>query len=104
MKSGRTELVFIIDRNGSMSGLEDDTIGGFNSMLKEQQGVDSGATVTADSIGTQSAYDTISAMSTAFRTDGSAKGKHFGTGCPKAFDVNEIARQVLAEQDSEEGN
>ena len=28
-----TELVFILDRSGSMSGLESDTIGGFNSML-----------------------------------------------------------------------
>ena len=29
-----TELVFILDRSGSMSGLETDTIGGFNSMLE----------------------------------------------------------------------
>ena len=32
-----TELVFILDRSGSMSGLESDTIGGFNSMLEKQQ-------------------------------------------------------------------
>ena len=32
-----TELVFILDRSGSMSGLEQDTIGGFNAMLKRQQ-------------------------------------------------------------------
>ena len=32
-----TELVFILDRSGSMSGLETDTIGGFNSMVKKQQ-------------------------------------------------------------------
>ena len=32
-----TELVFILDRSGSMSGLESDTIGGFNSMIKKQQ-------------------------------------------------------------------
>ncbi|MBE6835656.1 MAG: hypothetical protein E7515_05330 [Ruminococcaceae bacterium] len=32
-----TELVFILDRSGSMSGLESDTIGGFNGMLKEQR-------------------------------------------------------------------
>ncbi len=31
-----TELVFILDRSGSMSGLEKDTIGGFNSMLEKQ--------------------------------------------------------------------
>ena len=32
-----TEVVFILDRSGSMAGLEKDTIGGFNSMLKKQQ-------------------------------------------------------------------
>ena len=32
MKNGITELVFILDRSGSMAGLEDDTIGGFNAM------------------------------------------------------------------------
>lgn len=37
MKKGLTELVFILDKSGSMSGLESDTIGGFNSMLKKQQ-------------------------------------------------------------------
>lgn len=37
MKKGLTELVFILDRSGSMEGLEEDTIGGFNSMLKKQK-------------------------------------------------------------------
>ena len=37
MKKGLTELVFILDRSGSMSGLESDTIGGFNSMLEKQR-------------------------------------------------------------------
>lgn len=32
-----TELVFIIDKSGSMSGLESDTIGGFNSLIKKQK-------------------------------------------------------------------
>ena len=32
-----TEMVFILDRSGSMAGLESDTIGGFNSMIKKQQ-------------------------------------------------------------------
>ena len=32
-----TELVFILDRSGSMSGLETDTIGGFNSMIDKQK-------------------------------------------------------------------
>ncbi len=37
MKTNLTELVFILDRSGSMSGMESDTIGGFNSMLQKQQ-------------------------------------------------------------------
>ena len=37
MKKNLTELVFILDRSGSMSGLEADTVGGFNSMLRKQQ-------------------------------------------------------------------
>ena len=32
-----TELVFILDRSGSMSGLEADTIGGFNAMIEKQK-------------------------------------------------------------------
>ena len=39
MKKGLTELVFILDRSGSMGGLEKDTIGGFNSMLKKQKDI-----------------------------------------------------------------
>ena len=39
-KNGITELVFILDRSGSMSGLEADTIGGFNSMIEKQKKLD----------------------------------------------------------------
>ena len=37
MRKDLTELVFILDRSGSMSGLEEDTIGGFNSMIEKQK-------------------------------------------------------------------
>ncbi|HIT06524.1 MAG TPA: VWA domain-containing protein [Candidatus Scybalocola faecipullorum] len=37
MKKGLTELVFVLDRSGSMSGLESDTIGGFNRMIEKQK-------------------------------------------------------------------
>lgn len=37
MKNNVTELVFIVDKSGSMAGLEKDTIGGFNSMLQKQK-------------------------------------------------------------------
>lgn len=37
MKNNITELVFILDRSGSMAGLEKDTIGGFNAMIEKQK-------------------------------------------------------------------
>lgn len=37
IKNNITELVFILDRSGSMTGLESDTIGGFNSLIKKQK-------------------------------------------------------------------
>ena len=37
MRKGLTEVIFILDRSGSMSGLEADTIGGFNSMIAKQK-------------------------------------------------------------------
>ena len=37
MKKNLTEIVFILDRSGSMSGLEKDTIGGFNAMIQKQK-------------------------------------------------------------------
>ena len=36
-KNDATELVFILDRSGSMGGLEEDTIGGFNAMIRDQK-------------------------------------------------------------------
>ena len=46
MKINVTELVFILDKSGSMSGLEDDTIGGYNAMLHKQKNEDGEARVT----------------------------------------------------------
>lgn len=46
MKTNITELVFILDKSGSMSGLESDTIGGYNAMLKKQQEEQGEAVVT----------------------------------------------------------
>lgn len=51
MKKNFTELVFILDRSGSMGGLEQDTIGGFNAMLtrqKEQEGEANVTTILSD--------------------------------------------------------
>ena len=46
MKKGLTELVFILDRSGSMGGLESDTIGGFNGMIQKQKKEEGEANVT----------------------------------------------------------
>ena len=46
MKNNITELVFILDRSGSMAGLENDTIGGFNSMIEKQKKQDSACYVS----------------------------------------------------------
>ena len=46
MKKNLTELVFILDRSGSMAGLEKDTIGGFNSMIARQKAAEGEALVS----------------------------------------------------------
>ena len=46
MKNNITELVFILDRSGSMAGLESDTIGAFNSMIEKQKKQDGGCYVS----------------------------------------------------------
>ena len=46
MKQGSTELVFILDRSGSMAGLESDTVGGFNAMLQKQRALDGECRIT----------------------------------------------------------
>ncbi|NLE14215.1 MAG: VWA domain-containing protein [Clostridiales bacterium] len=46
MKKNLTEIVFILDRSGSMSGLEADTIGGFNAMIEKQKNQDGEAIVS----------------------------------------------------------
>lgn len=46
MRKGLTEMVFILDRSGSMQGLEKDTIGGFNGMIEKQKSVEGEAVVS----------------------------------------------------------
>lgn len=46
MRNDLTELVFILDKSGSMSGLESDTIGGFNSLIEKQKKEDGKAIVS----------------------------------------------------------
>lgn len=46
MKKGLTEIIFILDRSGSMRGLEADTIGGFNSLIERQKKEDGEAYIS----------------------------------------------------------
>ncbi|MEH7455066.1 vWA domain-containing protein [Gottfriedia acidiceleris] len=46
MNSNKTEIIFLIDRSGSMVGLESDTIGGFNAFMKKQSSFDGETNVT----------------------------------------------------------
>jgi len=46
MKKTLTEIVYILDRSGSMSGLEADTIGGFNTMIKKQKDTEESAYIS----------------------------------------------------------
>ncbi len=46
MKKDLTEIIFILDKSGSMSGFEADTIGGFNSLIKKQKGLEGEALVS----------------------------------------------------------
>lgn len=47
MNSNLTEIIFLLDRSGSMGGLEGDTIGGFNAFIEKQRKVEGKTLVTA---------------------------------------------------------
>lgn len=61
MNNNLTEIVFILDRSGSMAGLEDDTIGGFNAMVEKQKKEQGEALLSAVlfSDGNQVIYDRV---------------------------------------------
>lgn len=61
MNNNLTEIVFILDRSGSMAGLEDDTIGGFNAMVEKQKKEQGEALLSAVlfSDGNQVVYDRV---------------------------------------------
>ena len=46
MRENLTEMVFVLDRSGSMSGLAADTIGGFNELIEKQKKIEGDAYVT----------------------------------------------------------
>ncbi|MGN1248839.1 MAG: hypothetical protein ACI4XW_02090 [Candidatus Spyradocola sp.] len=85
MKKGLTELVFILDRSGSMHGLERDTIGGFNSMLDKQRRAEGEAivsTVLFDNV-SEVIHDRVSLLDIADMTD----RQYTVRGCTALYDA-----------------
>ena len=85
MKKGLTELVMILDRSGSMQGLEADTIGGFNGMIEKQKKEDGEAYVSVilfDDIN-EVLYDRVPVGKVEHMTD----KQYFVRGCTALLDA-----------------
>ena len=85
MRKGLTEVVFILDRSGSMSGLEKDTIGGFNSMIEKQKKEEGEAfisTILFDD-DTEVLYDRVPVKKVEPMTD----NQYFVRGCTALLDA-----------------
>jgi uncharacterized protein YegL len=85
MKKGLTEIVFILDRSGSMSGLEKDTIGGFNTTIekqKQEEGEAIVSTVLFDN-DTEVLHDRVSLEKVAPLTD----KEYYARGCTALLDA-----------------
>jgi uncharacterized protein YegL len=105
MKKDLTELVFILDRSGSMSGLESDTIGGYNAMLKKQKKESGEAIITTVLFddGYELLHDRINLRGLAPITD----KEYFVRGCTALLDavgktINKIANVQKHTADEEQ--
>ena len=85
MKKGLTELVMILDRSGSMQGLEADTIGGFNSMIEKQKKEEGGAFVSVVLFDdeTEVLYDRVDVQKVEPMTD----RQYYVRGCTALLDA-----------------
>ncbi len=95
MKKGLTELVFILDRSGSMAPLATDTIGGFNSMIARQQKEDGECLVSTVLFANESAliHDRIPLAKVPELTD----REYYAGGCTALFDaVGSTIRRIEA--------
>lgn len=85
MKKNLTEIVFILDRSGSMRGLEGDTIGGFNAMIEKQKKEPGEAlisTILFDNV-SEVIHDRMPVQQVAPMTD----GDYFVRGCTALLDA-----------------
>ena len=85
MKKGLTEVIFILDRSGSMAGLEKDTIGGFNAMLEKQRRGEGQALISTVLFSNESAviHDRVDAREVPPLTD----REYFVCGCTALLDA-----------------
>lgn len=85
MRKGLTEVVFILDRSGSMRGLEQDTIGGFNSLIERQQKEEGEAYISAVLFDdrTEVLYDRVSVN----RVEPMNDRQYFARGCTALLDA-----------------
>ena len=85
MKKGLTEVVFILDRSGSMAGLEKATIGGFNAMLEKQRRGEGQALISTVLFSNESAviHDRVDAREVPPLTE----KEYFVCGCTALLDA-----------------
>ncbi len=85
MKKGLTEVIFILDRSGSMAGLEKDTIGGFNAMLEKQRRGEGQALISTVLFSNESAviHDRVDAREVPPLTE----REYFVCGCTALLDA-----------------
>ena len=85
MKKGLMEVVFILDRSGSMAGLEKDTIGGFNAMLEKQRRGEGQALISTVLFSNESAviHDRVDAREVPPLTE----REYFVCGCTALLDA-----------------
>lgn len=87
------EMVFILDRSGSMSGLERDTIGGFNSMIRKQEKEKGDAYVTTVLFNEKSV--TIHDRLPIRKVPAMTEKEYFTTGCTALLDaVGQTIRHI----------
>ena len=85
MRKGLTEVVFILDRSGSMGGLESDTIGGFNSLINKQRKEEGEALISVvlfDDV-TEVLYDRVEVQKVETMTD----KQYYARGCTALLDA-----------------
>ena len=97
MKKDLTELVFIIDRSGSMSGLEADTIGGFNSLIEKQKKEEGKAVVSTVLFSTHSrvVHDRVPLSEIGKMTDDDLLIITADHGCDPAFKGTDHTREKV---------